>query len=187
MAISIGGGITLLPFAERPPYGTPYPEGLAVGHIDQVGDASGGNITATFTSGGGVLFRLEAFNATKGDTTTDEMNYQTVHSVLTERSGLGASSFNLDWFAARFNANAFNQFSPQAVDFAMLRRIPIGRTNAVTAQIIWTTFIDNNDTTIYDFDVAFSYWRVKALFQPGFLSAFFETPIVEAPTSRLAT
>lgn len=182
MSIAATGEIIHLPFGERPAYGSPYPEGIAVGHIDQVGDASGNPITATFLADGGFLYRLELTQATRGGVDTTDWDYITSHRWATDKSGLGATAFDLNWVAAQQSQglSSFTSHTPRVQDLAAIRRFPMGRTDKVALQTLLSWTAENTDTILYDFDVVLTYWRKESLSMPGFLSAFYEAPA--APT-----
>jgi len=178
MSIVTNGGLVHLPFTSRVDYSTPYPEGLAVAHIDVVGDASTGTITVSVLADGLFLYRLEAVNSTRAGNSTAAQSLITSHRMLSDRSGLGASAFDLNWHLQRVTTS-FSVFSPSERDLPMIKRLPIGRTDKVAQQsiLVWTD--DGNVNTInYDFDAVFSYWPVQALTRPGFLQAFWEAPVV---------
>lgn len=170
----------LLPFTERQLYSSPYPVGLAVGHVDMLGDASGGNVVCSFLVDGGFLFRAELFNWAADEATVREGSFITSHRMLTDRSGLGATAFDLNWIRLGNGDGGFVVYQPRVDDFARIRRIPMGRTDDVQLQTLCAFFINTNvDTIVYDFDVIFSYWDVRSLIEPGFLQSFWEAPIVE--------
>jgi len=181
MAIGVSSGLIHIPFGERPSFGSPYPEGMAVGHIDVVGDASGDPITAVFLADGGFLYRMELCQASRTDFTSNTMSCITSHRWATDRSGLGAGAFDLTWITPR-NESSFQLFTLRAEDLAQIRRFPMGRTDDVTLQTVFSWQSDNNTNTIaYDFDVVLTYWRVEAMFLTGFLAAFWESPLVVPP------
>lgn len=181
MAIFTSSGIVLLPFADRPAFGSPYPLGMAVGHDDVTGDASGNPITVSFLADGGLLFRLEALNVTRGNVDTDAMNYLTSHRWMTDRSGLGTAAFDLNW-VMETNVDATSVFSvstPRRKDLMALRRLPMGRTDDTVLQtLIAVTISTNTNTVVYGIDVVCSYWRKESLYRPGFLQTFWEAPEV---------
>jgi len=189
MALTPTTGIIHLPFGERPQYGSPYPEGIAVGFISQTGDGSGGNILATFNADAGFLYRLELMQLTRGSPNIVIAHTLTSHRWASERSGLGTTSFDLNWPLTFFGTTAFavaqlaggaNGRGPWPLE--MIRRLPIGRTDSVLLQPIITMTVDINVTAItHEFAVTLTYWRKEALSFPGFLSSFYEAPVV--PTS----
>jgi len=183
VSIADSGQIIHLPFTDRPQYADPHPEGIAVGHIDSTGDASGGTLTQTFLADGGFLYRLELLQATRDSDTSSEMNYITSHQWATDRSGLGVGAFNLNWVMEnhRDAQGAFVQWAPRLVDLTMIRRVPLGRTDDVLQQILLSAAASNQDTSIYDLDVVLTYWRKESLSRPGFLASFWESPFVPSP------
>lgn len=183
MALAPTAGIVLLPFAERQRYGDAHPIGLAVGHIDQTGDASGNPLTASFLADGGFLFRLEMIQATLGSTTPVDMNFILAHRWASDRSGFGDTAFDMNWvLEERVSASgAFGAYSPAPADLQQIRRFPLGRTDNVTAQFIASFNSTNQNGLVYDYDIVMSYWRVEALYRPGFLASFFESPFIPLP------
>ena len=186
MAIATTGELLRLPFANRPDFGNPYPEGIAVGHIDITGDASGGGLSASFLSDGGFLFRLELVQATKSGAQETTFDYITAHRWATDRSGFGATAFDLNWIFERSvtGINAFQTYRPFLQDLQMLKRFPMGRTDDAALQFVFLIETSNVDAIVYDFDLVCSYWRKEALYRPGFLQAFWSEPIVPAPLAR---
>ncbi len=185
MSIATTTGIALLPFAERPLFGDPYPIGLAVGDTLITGDATGGTVGTTFLADGSFLFRLEMVQVVKGDGLSTAVNMITAHTMLADRSGRPNIS-QLNWILPSFSGNGFRVFTPMPGDYAMMHRIPLGRTDRVTAQQLIALENENNvDTISYSFSVVLSYWRQEALFLPGFLQAFWEAPVVATPLRAL--
>ncbi len=180
MSVAGTGELVRLAFTDRPRYGDPHPEGIAVGHIDLTGDATGGVVGATFLSDGGFLFRLELMAATSGVNTTSVMDAITSHEWATARSGLGALAFDLNWNLENHQSAfaGFTQFAPTEVDRQMIRRFPIGRTVDVSLQTVIQMNAINTNLLVYDFDIVCTYWRKEALSRPGFLASFWESPLV---------
>ncbi len=183
MAIAATGGLVHLPFADRQIFGSPYPQGIAVGHIDITGDVSGGGISATFLADTGFLYRLEVFQSTRGNESADKASYASAHRWATDRSGRGLAAFDLNWVCDQTIGDSFSVYKPFPVDLEMLRRFPMGRTaNDPDGQIIWSVFYETNtDAIIFDVDLVLTYWRQEAMFRPGFLASFWEAPIVPPP------
>jgi len=181
VAITSAIALVHLPFVERERYGDPYPAGLAVGHVDVTGDASGGNITANFTSQAGFLYRLELLHALVFQNSSTAMQYITSHIWLTEASGQGAAAFDLRWFTAVSNRTTppitLTVHTPQGPDRDMLVRLPLGHINGGAAQTIVNIQVDNQNTIVHDFNVLMSYWRKEALHRPGFWTAFWAAPV----------
>jgi len=182
VAISTTAGLVLLPFTERSNFADPHPIGLAVGHVDVTGDASGGGISASLLADGGFMFRLEMLQSTLNVTSAAAQNIILAHRWASDRSGLGATAFDMNWaLDQRIDAvSAFSTYSPFPADLAMIRRFPLGRTDNVQSQFIVSWNSTNQDTLLYDFDAVFTYWRTEALYRPGFLSSFYEAPEVRS-------
>jgi len=180
LVIGVSSGLERLSFAERPGFADPYPEGLAVGHISVTGDASGGGVTGTFLSDGGFLYRLELLQVVQGDGNDDTVSFLTSHRWASDRSpAAAAGDFSLNWGMARDGLGTFGVYRPNADVAAMLRRFPMGRTDNVALQQVVAIFHQTNRLNVtYDFNVVCSYWRKEALQRPGFMTAFYEAPVV---------
>lgn len=180
MAVNNNTSVVLLPFSVRPGFGSPYPLGVAVGHIDVTGDLSGGAAGGTLLAPGGFLYRLELLNSTMGFSgSAVDMSFITSHRWATDRSGRGIAAFDLNWHAETENKSGFLVATPRPSDYQMIRRFPMGRTDNVAAQVLSAiTWITNIDTALYDFDWVFTYWRKEATYLPGFMAAFLEAPFV---------
>jgi len=188
VAIGVSSGLIHLPFGERPGYGSPYPEGIAVGHIDQEGDATGNPITATFLDDGHFMHRLELAQYTEGQEAGTRGSMITAHRWASDRSGLGATAFDLNWLMEVISgstANPFTQNNLEPSALAMVRRFPIGRTDNVDLQILISIIASNQNTIAFDFNVVTTYWRQEALYRPGFLQSFWEAPFVPPATLGL--
>lgn len=171
-----------LPFAARVEYGSPYPEGMAVGHIDVTGDASGGNITASFTAENQFLYRLELVNATKDDEVVNDVAMASVHEWATAQSGFGVSAFSLNWHLDQIPRSGFSVYTLRVGDLPSIRRFPLGSITPGAGQFVTVFTVETNTLAdIWDFDVALSYWPKTSLFLPGFLSSFWEAPEVAPP------
>lgn len=179
MAIVTNTGVIHLPFGERPQYGSPYPEGIAVAHADVTGDASGGAVTVAILADGGFLYRLELMNATRSDVANVTLDVISSHRWATDKSGLGATAFDLNWLATRQAVGTFVVYTLRGEDRDRIRRFPLGRTDKVALQTIWAvTFQTNVNTIEYDVDLVLTYWPKESLAMPGFLSSFYEAPAV---------
>lgn len=189
MALAPTGGIIHLPFGDRPQYGSPYPEGIAVGHIAQTGDATGGTFSMTFVADGGFLYRLEGCQLARGATAVVTVDFITSHRWASDKSGLGVSSFDLNWPMGMSTVGAFSVFTPGgrsvAVanegisndDLAMVRRLPMGRTDDTLLQTLMSVNISSNVNAVtHEMSVWLTYWRKESLYQPGFLGSFYEAP-----------
>ena len=185
MAIAGSSGILRMQFGERPGFGNPQPEGIAVAHGEITGDASGGGVSFTFLSDGGFLYRLEVCQSTRGSTTNSLMSIIASSRWATERSGLGAGAFDLNWILLRTGGTGFAMHRIRTDDLIQIRRFPLGRTDQVSLQVMFT-FLDsiNTNNEDYEFDLVFSYWRTEAMYRPGFLQAFWEAPLVLPPGVR---
>ena len=192
MALSPNGQIIHLPFGERPQFGTPYPDGIAVGHINQTGDASGGKLTMTFLADGGFVYRFEGINMSRGTSVIEEADLITAHGWATAKSGLGTSAFDLNWILSMSLASSFAVYSlgggraqsssnpaGNPTDYQQLHRLPMGRTDKVAvAQTLARVQLDNITTVTHELSMWCTYWRVESLYLPGFLSSFYEAPEV---------
>jgi len=179
MSVSTTGTLVHLPFADRAAYGSPYPEGLAVEQMTVTGDATGGIVTTALQADGGFLYRLEMLSATKGSLVSNEASYILAHRMLTDRSGGALGSFNRNWVPDRRPGTSFSTYNPAPSDLAMLRRLPAGRTDRVSLQVLANfNWLTNEDTIVYDVAWIFTYWPVESLYRPGFLASFWESPFV---------
>jgi len=177
MSVASSTGITRFRFSDRPRYGQPYPEGMAVGHGEITGDGSGGTISQTFLSDGGFLYRLELLNMTRGDGVAHVVDVITSHRWATDKAPVAAGSFALNWTMDETIGDGFSVSTTKLNDLFQIRRFPMGRLDNVPLQILLTMRDDTNTNAIvYNFDCVFSYWRKEALTFPGFLQAFWEAP-----------
>lgn len=182
MSIAASTTLVHLPFAERQAYGSPYPIGMAVGHIDQATDATGGTYTASCLAQDQFLYRLEVLNVTKDDEIAQDVSCQTIHEWATAQSGAGALAFTLDWQLQRDASQNFTLFTLPTRSYQQIRRFPIGSVTPDAGQFVSVVFVQSNvDAEVWDFDWVFSYWPKTALYLPGFLSSFFEAPEVAPP------
>ncbi len=193
MAIAVVSGVVHLQTGERLGYGSPYPEGIAVGHINQTGDATGGDITFAFNADGGFIYRFEGLQVARGAATNHQGDVLTSHIWAEQKSGLGTSAFQLNWILT-YGRASFDVFmlgmprgsgstTPGEGSMALLqqlRRLPMGRLEKVASQVLlqingsgW-----NDDTITHEASVWFTYWRKEAFALPGFLSSFYEAPEV---------
>jgi len=179
MAVAGSTGMEHLSFAERPGYGDPHPEGIAVAHAALTGDATGGTVGMTFLADGGFLYRLELANSTQGDATTSQVHAISSHDWATAKSPAPPGAFNLNWVFQQRLADIFRVHTLDFTDYQQIRRFPIGRTQNVQLQTVFQmTNDDNTDTIIYEFDLVMSYWRKEAWYRPGFLSSFYDSPFI---------
>lgn len=179
MALTPSTTLVHLPLGEREDYGSPYPAGLAVGHIDQIGDASGGAITASFLALDQFLYRLELMNVTKDDEGANDVDVITVHEWATAASGFGDFAFSLNWNLTQTSRGGFSVYQLRPEDLSQIRRFPIGSVTPEAGQFVAVIRSEDNTLAdVWDYDVVFSYWPKTALFLPGFLSSFFEAPEV---------
>ena len=183
MALSPTTELIRLPFNDRPAIGAPYPDGLAVGHIAVTGDATGGVVLALFESPGGFLYRLELLQTGRGDNGVGTQFMTDSHNWIEAAAGIGAGVFNFPHLLDRSGSIlGTNVFTLNAVDLAMIRRFVMGDLRQRSNFTLFTiTDTGNLDTRTYTFDVVFTYWRREALLAPGFLSSFYESPVVPAP------
>lgn len=194
MAIGITPELVHLPFGERPQYGQPYPEGMAMGFAAPTGDATGGDIVVSFIADPGKLYRLELVNMTRGSGTTIDVHMITTHEWARARSGAIAGAWDLNWELTQAAIGTFSVYVPsggpsgQVNVMELIRRVPMGRTSGapgVAQQLLAMTMTNVNNIT-HEVNVACTYWDKSALYLPGFLSAFFEAPAVP-PLIRLPT
>jgi len=187
MAIATSINLERLQTGERPQYGSPYPEGIAVAHSQITGDASGGIITWTILSDGGFLFRLEGIQIAIGTTTIDVVHMITSHRWASDKSGLGTTSFDLNWGLGFYLAASGFQVASltgnnqtSTIDaLTQVRKLPMGRSENVSAQqVMFVTVEGNIDTIDYQLAAWCTYWRKESLYLPGFLESFYESPVV---------
>lgn len=179
MTVAGTGTLVHLPFADRAAFGSPYPEGIAVAHIDLTGDATGGIASGSVQAVGPFLYRLELMAATLNSGPAITGSYTSAHRWAADRSGLGQTAFDLSWVPDIAQDGGFTLLRPSPVDYAQIRRVPLGRTDVSALWVIWqTTFGTNVDGGLYDFDLILTYWPAESLYQPGFLASFFEAPVV---------
>jgi len=191
MALNSFAGLIHLPFGERPQYGSPYPEGLAVAHFDQADDASGGTHTFSLLADGGFIYRMELWSYARGTESATLAHCITSHRWASDKSGLGASSFDLNWLCVTsvLTGSGFRVYglhaessasSPDAVQ--MIRRFPMGTLQNVQQQLIYfQTNLIQIDGVTNELSLVFTYWRKESLFRPGFLSSFYDSPVVPTP------
>ena len=192
MALATNVGIEHLPLNERPQYGQPYPEGIAVAASNVADDASGDAHTFSLNADPGFLYRLELVNWTRGATTAVVIHCITTHRWAAAKTPFDAASFDLNWFLTKSSGSGFAVYVfgggggstvPTPVDFQMVRRFPMGAAlgggaPGVSTQLMLLTNESNTDTITNEVSVVWTYWRKEALFLPGFLSAFYEAPAV---------
>jgi len=192
MALATTLAVDHLPLGERPQYGMPYPEGIAVAHSAVTDDASGGAHTFSINADPGFLYRLELFTLTRGEATVRNHHCITVHRwAAAKRPGIPAS-FDLNWLirgsslGSTFTVYTISQGSagvPRIDLLPMIRRFPMGAAlgggaPGVSVQLMLVTNDVNTDTITNELSIVWTYWRKEALYLPGFLSAFYEAPAV---------
>lgn len=167
-------------FGHRPRYGSPYPEGIALGHADVVGDATGGDLTVNFNADGGFLYRLETVHVLKQSVAVlDDIRLVLISGWASQKSGLGTASFNITRQLARNVATPITNYRLTHTEYMEARRFPLGRTDADRAQLLAQfIFPTNTNTIVWDFNIVLTYWRKEATYLPGFLSSFYESPVV---------
>lgn len=191
MALGTTAGVIHLPFGERPQYGSPYPEGLAVAHSAIADDASGGDHTFSIVADGGFLYRLELMQLVRGSTTVPVCHAITSHRWASDKSGLGSSSFDLNWVLLGQSAGVGSGFSiyrllPAANHGAesaitQIRRLPMGRLdNTLLQQLAAVTVISQDNGVTNELSWVWTYWRKESIYLPGFLASFQETPAAPA-------
>jgi len=179
MAIIASGVINRLANAGVPAFASPNPEGVAMCHIDIVGDGSGGQISGGIVSSGQFLYRLELFQIRANALSSDEVELFTLHDWATQSLGFGANSFDQLWHLERDSLAAFVTYALFERDFNMVHRFPLGSTQKVgVTNILFFQDISNIDLRVYDVNAVFTYWRKEALALPGFLQSFYDAPFV---------
>jgi len=180
MAIALTTGVVHLPFGQRPGFGDPYPEGIAVAQRTIIGDATGGTVSLSVLTDGGFLYRVERAGLAKGDAVATTLDVISVHRWATARSGLGDFAFDLNWILPPLATGTFSAFGFTNEDWLQLRRFPMGRTERAAAaqQLFFFSHSSNVNTITYEFDLIMAYWSVSAAYRPGFLESFWEAPPV---------
>jgi len=185
--VAVSGSIELrhVEFGLRRRYGDAHALGLALGHVEITGNGSGGNVTHIFTAPTGFLYRLEALNAIRADVITDTANVIFTHVMLEANAGLGSADLNLSYPLERAPTGTAGGHTIRTADRQSERRIPIGQTErGPVTTVCQVTFNTNTNTVVYLATVVLAYWRQEAMFRPGFLSAFWETPILDLPLTE---
>lgn len=189
MALATTVGVEHLPLGERPQYGMPYPEGIALAQSQVADDASGGAHTWTISADPGFLYRLELFNLTRGEQTSRAFHCVTVHRWAAARSPGLLAGFDLNWTLSRlggaqtFSVYIINVTTGGEVLGNMLRRFPMGPAlgggaPGVSATLMTVTNDVNTTGITNELAAVWTYWRKEALYLPGFLSSFYEAPTV---------
>jgi len=190
MAIARNVAVTILPLGERPQYGSPYPEGLAVAGDQFTGDATGGAVAWVLNADPGLLFRLEGFNLSVGNNVNMDGDVIINHRWAGDKAGIAAAVFGTNWLLERFASAAFSTYSmvmgagAGGDPIAQIRRLPMGQLTGPpgVSQLLMAVNIANNfDTIGYELFVWFTYWRRESISLPGFLSSFLESPVVPTP------
>lgn len=158
-----------------------------MGASQQADDASGGAHTFTFLADAGFLYRLELCNLTRGETTVRNVHAITSHAWAADKSGLGSGAFDLNYrMAGAPVGGTFSVYSLMNVISSSgvpavpeIRRFPMGRLDKVLLQVLMSVTIPTNTTGITnELSIVWTYWRKEATYRPGFLSSFFESPVV---------
>ncbi len=186
MALATTVGLEHLAISERPQYGQPYPEGIAVAANSQADDASGGAHTFTINADPGFLYRLELVNWTRGEGTLRTLHAITSHRWAAAKVPFDAASFDLNWSMGGTGLGTFSVYSMgNSVDQVIprIRRFPMGAAlgggaPGVAVLLMQLAIVAQVDTITNEVAVVWTYWRKEALFLPGFLSAFYEAPAV---------
>lgn len=181
MGITLNIDMVNLPFGERPAYGSPYPEGISVGYGNQFGDASGGAIEFNLIAPCGFLYRIEnLMGRTDAVTPTEAWTLELFHIWAQQKSGFAAPSFqDLVHMPALLNPST-QSYQPLAPAVPMIRRFALGRVDiglgtTTLAQLRIATNVLNQQ---YLFSFIATYWRKESTYLPGFLSSFYESPVV---------
>lgn len=173
-------------FDERFAYGSPYPKGLALATHDLQGDVSGGIIALTVNAPSGFLYRLEHLNATHGVASVTDIgaSVEFVHGWAAERTGFTSGNpFSVVHQLERTGPGATTSltYAPQAGDYQCMRHFPIGRTDLsllgpqVIAELKFHVNVNGSGNS---FHMVLTYWPLEATYKAGFLSSFFEAPVV---------
>lgn len=193
MALATTLGVDHLPLGERPQYGMPYPEGIAIASSEVADDASGGSHTFSISADPGFLYRLELVTWIRGESTSRNLHCITVHRWANAKRPNVNSALDLNWIleptalGASFTVYALvgggstdgNSESPMV----QLRRFPMGPAlgggaPGVAAQLMAFTNDVNTTGITNNLVVVWTYWKKESLYLPGFLSSFYEAPAV---------
>lgn len=188
MTLGTTGTLDHLSLGERPQYGMPYPEGIAVVSDQTPDDASGGIHTWTFTADPGFLYRLELFNWTRGEATVRLADMITTHRWATGKHSGGPTGFDLNWILEPAVGTTFGVYVPvlqpgEGNALEVIRRFPMGAllgglAPGIPVQLLTMTNRVNTTGITNEISIVWTYWRKEALYLPGFLSAFYEAPAV---------
>jgi len=187
VALATTVGVTHLPIGERPQYGTPYPDGVAIAFNNTADDASGGAHTFSINADPGFLYRLELVNYTRGEGTLRVVHAITVHRWAAAKADVSLNAFDLNWVLGGQGGGTFSVYTigaSSAPEVARdLRRFPMGAAlgggaPGVSVQLMLITNESNTNTITNELSVVWTYWRKEALYLPGFLSSFYEAPAV---------
>lgn len=198
MALATITELVRIPLGERPQYGQPYPEGLAVAAVSPTENASGGAHTVSIIADPGFLYRLELVNWTRGEPTARSIHCVTVHRWAESKAPVAAQGFDLNWIL--LSTQTGSAFSVYTLDggtqgqghsshLPMIGRFPMGSqlgglAPGVAVQIMLLTNDVNTDTITNEIAVVATYWKKESLYLPGFLSSFHQAPAVP-PLVRL--
>lgn len=194
MTLATNVGVVNLPFGERLEYGQPYAEGIAVAASNVSDDASAGNHTWSLSADPGFLYRLELFNFSRGEAGQRVVHAITSHRWAAERTPFDSAAFDLNWVLEGYatgNFTVYDLASGGGLGTAatppreQIRRFPMGTlvgAPGVSVQLMEVTLEGNTNLITNELAVVWTYWNKTSLFQPGFLSAFYEAP--EVPPLR---
>jgi len=188
MTLATTVGVVHIPLSERPNYGQPYPEGIALAQSQVADDASGGDHTWSINADPGFLYRMELFNLTRGETATRSFHCITVHRWIGAKSPGLLAAFDLNWPMQNEASSGFGVYSIATnngtLDYMQqIRRFPMGAAlgggaPGVSVLLMNITNPDNTTGITNELSIVWTYWRKEALYLPGFLSAFYEAPAV---------
>jgi len=192
VALATSVGVEHLALGERPQYGMPYPEGIAVAASAVADDASGGAHSFTINADPGFLYRLELLNLTRGEATIRNIDAITVHGWAEAKAGFGGSSFDLNWPMKASVLGTFTVYQLMAGPdtgangaelVPMIKRFPMGAAlgggaPGVSVILMQVNIVQNTTGITNELAVVWTYWRKESLYLPGFLSAFYESPAV---------
>lgn len=173
-------------FDERFKFGSPYPSGVALGWAVLAGNGTGGIINVTVNAQTGFLYRMEEVFVSHflAVGVVDEgASVELAHGWAQEKTAFTPNAFNhVHQLVATGPANGTEiSYSPQPADYQAMRRFPIGRTDLslLGPQVIAELKVHENILNSSNvFSVMFTYWRLEATYRAGFLSSFYEAPVV---------
>lgn len=184
MTVAATLSVVHVAFDERFKFGTPYPSGVALMSALLTGDATGGIIQLTVEAPSGFIYRLEHCHVQHNVASVIDRgaSIELVHGWATERTGL-ARNFSVVHELEKTGPGATTNltYAPQAGDYQSMRHFPVGRTDLslLGNQVIAEMKVHVNVNTSGNvFTLGFTYWPLSATYRAGFLSSFYEAPVV---------